>query len=133
MRPSHALYVGQRLLRPDGRIDGCRVTVNGRRLRAARSQRVWNHSPDGFEWGYRGSGPSQLALALVLDATDSSAIAGLCYGWFRDALVANWGDAWAITAGEIREWVEQWKNENPSSWAAFAAEGDEIPLEGGAP
>lgn len=26
-----------------------------------------NHSPDGFNWGYGGSGPSQLALALVAD------------------------------------------------------------------
>lgn len=27
-----------------------------------------NHSPDGFEWGYNGSGPAQLALALLADA-----------------------------------------------------------------
>ena len=26
-----------------------------------------NHSPDGFEWGYYGSGPAQLALALLCD------------------------------------------------------------------
>jgi len=32
------------------------------------SQAVWNHSPDGFEWGYSGSGPAQLALAILLDA-----------------------------------------------------------------
>lgn len=133
MRPSHVIYRGERLRHADPLLAGCRVTVNGRRLRPERSQRVWAHTPYGFEWGYRGAGPSQLALALVLDATDSSAIAGLCYGWFRDAVVSQWGDVWAITAGEIRDWVQQWKRENPSSWAAFAAEGDEIPLEGGAP
>ena len=27
-----------------------------------------NHSPDGFEWGYGGSGPSQPALAMIADA-----------------------------------------------------------------
>jgi hypothetical protein len=27
-----------------------------------------NHSPTGFEWGYGGSGPAQLALALLADA-----------------------------------------------------------------
>jgi hypothetical protein len=27
-----------------------------------------NHSPTGFEWGYGGSGPAQLALALALAA-----------------------------------------------------------------
>lgn len=26
-----------------------------------------NHSPSGFEWGYMGSGPAQLALALLAD------------------------------------------------------------------
>ena len=26
-----------------------------------------NHSPTGFEWSYRGSGPVQLALALLAD------------------------------------------------------------------
>lgn len=30
------------------------------------SQRYRNHSPDGFAWGYGGSGPAQLALALCL-------------------------------------------------------------------
>lgn len=28
---------------------------------------VANHSPSGFEWGYGGSGPAQLALAILLD------------------------------------------------------------------
>jgi len=31
------------------------------------SQTLYNHSPDGFEWGYAGSGPSQLALAILAD------------------------------------------------------------------
>jgi hypothetical protein len=29
---------------------------------------LYNHSPDGFEWGYGGSGPAQTALALLADA-----------------------------------------------------------------
>jgi hypothetical protein len=29
---------------------------------------IRDHSPDGFEWGYGGSGPAQLALALCVDA-----------------------------------------------------------------
>lgn len=28
---------------------------------------LWNHSPTGFCWGYSGSGPAQLALALLAD------------------------------------------------------------------
>ncbi len=29
---------------------------------------LFSHSPTGFEWGYAGSGPAQLALALLADA-----------------------------------------------------------------
>jgi len=28
---------------------------------------LYNHSPDGFEFGYSGSGPAQLALAILAD------------------------------------------------------------------
>lgn len=43
------------------------VWLNGKRLNPAKSQKIWNHSPDGFNWGYGGSGPAQLALAICLE------------------------------------------------------------------
>jgi hypothetical protein len=43
-----------------------RVFVDGKELSPAQSLKVFNHSPDGFNWGYGGSGPAQLALALLL-------------------------------------------------------------------
>lgn len=36
---------------------------------------VRDHSPTGFAWGYGGSGPAQLALALLIDATGNEALA----------------------------------------------------------
>lgn len=42
------------------------VYLDGEYLDPGPSQKVWNHSPDGFNWGYGGSGPSQLALAVTL-------------------------------------------------------------------
>ena len=50
------------------------VTVNGRALDPRFD--LWNHSPTGFEWGYAGSGPAQLALALLADhlADDQEAL-----------------------------------------------------------
>jgi hypothetical protein len=44
------------------------IYLDGRLLTPMRSQAVWNHSPDGFNWGYGGSGPAQLALAILLAA-----------------------------------------------------------------
>jgi len=49
-----------------GFMDTRTVLVDGRLLDPAPSQRLWNHSPDGFNWGYAGSGPAQLALAVLL-------------------------------------------------------------------
>jgi hypothetical protein len=49
-----------------GFTDDRRVFINGEELLPRRSQKVLNHSPDGFSWGYGGSGPSQLALAILL-------------------------------------------------------------------
>ncbi len=46
------------------------VFIDDRLLRPERSQKVYNHSPDGFNWGYGGSGPAQLALAILLKFTD---------------------------------------------------------------
>lgn len=34
------------------------VYVDGKRLDPEPSQKVRNHSPDGFYWGYGGSGPA---------------------------------------------------------------------------
>lgn len=39
-------------------------------LHPKKSQAVYNHSPDGFSWGYYGSGCAQLALAVLLELTD---------------------------------------------------------------
>ena len=39
-------------------------------LHPRKSLAVYNHSPDGFAWGYGGSGPAQLALAILLRATN---------------------------------------------------------------
>lgn len=44
-----------------------KVFLNEIELDPAESQLVWNKSPDGFNWGYAGSGPAQLALAILLE------------------------------------------------------------------
>ena len=44
-----------------------KVWVDGKELSPRYSQKVYNHSPDGFNWGYGGSGPAQFALAVCLE------------------------------------------------------------------
>jgi hypothetical protein len=55
-----------------GDITTKKIKVNGKILSPEHSLKVINHSPDGFNWGYEGSGPAQLALALLLLRTDES-------------------------------------------------------------
>jgi len=48
------------------------VKLDGKLLDPKPSQAIINHSPDGFNWGYGGSGPAQLALAIMLELTGKS-------------------------------------------------------------
>lgn len=43
------------------------VWLDEKKLNPSHSQKYYNHSPNGFNWGYEGSGPAQLALAIVLE------------------------------------------------------------------
>jgi len=57
----------------DGEIkDVDRIVFNGsgKTLDLEASLKIVNHSPTGFCWGYGGSGPSQLALAILRDHFD---------------------------------------------------------------
>ena len=44
--------------------------LDGNYLSPERSQKIFNHSPNGFNVGYGGSGPAQLALAILLELID---------------------------------------------------------------
>jgi hypothetical protein len=55
-----------------GEASSRRVWLDDKELTAKRSQKHYNHSPDGFNWGYMGSGPAQLALAVLLEVNDDA-------------------------------------------------------------
>lgn len=55
-----------------GEYPSRQVYLDNQLLTPHESQKVYNHSPNGFNWGYCGSGPAQLALAIVLKLTSKS-------------------------------------------------------------
>lgn len=63
--------------------------INGKTITPEKSLALVNHSPDGFEFGYGGSGPSQLALAILLEIVESQVIAVKCYQKFKWDFIAN--------------------------------------------
>lgn len=88
------------------RLGGFTVTKDEIALNPMPSQKVYNHSPNGFSWGYGGSGPAQLALALLLEETDEQmAIAN--YQQFKWDVVAQWpmDSTFEITSEDIQTWL----------------------------
>lgn len=73
-----------------------------------------NHSPDGFNWGYLGSGPSQLALALLADALADDQRALRLYLEFKFRVVARWpqGGRWTMSADAIRQYADTIEEED---------------------
>jgi len=61
------------------------VYINGVHMIPDGSLRIRNHSPDGFNWGYGGSGPAQFALALLMLYVDADTAQlhyqDLKFGW----------------------------------------------------
>jgi len=67
---------------------------------------IANHSPTGFEWGYQGSGPAQLALAILVDFTGDTAIEPFVYQQFKATVIANIDeDTWSMTDEEVAGWL----------------------------
>jgi hypothetical protein len=69
---------------------------------------LYNHSPNGFEWGYHGSGPAQLALAILAHHTMDDDKAVRLHQYFKDDIVARFDrDEWEISSGDIDRWLTQ--------------------------
>lgn len=66
-----------------------------------------NHSPDGFNWGYGGSGPAQLALAICAAALGDDVLALELYQDYKWHLIAKIEvDNWTLPASEVLAWAE---------------------------
>ena len=82
------------------------VTIDGQRLNWQDSLALQCHSPTGINWGFTGSGPAQLALALLLEVTDRET-ALRHYMRFRDGVIARIATgSWAATTADLAKWLE---------------------------
>jgi hypothetical protein len=99
----HNVYEGRHQLPEHDYV----VLKNGVPLDPARSLAVRNHSPTGFAWSYSGSGPAQLALALLLEETDNQRLAETHYQAFKAEVIARLprDQRWTITSADIRRWI----------------------------
>jgi uncharacterized protein DUF6166 len=92
-----------------------------------------NHSPDGPNWGYMGSGPAQLALALAADALNDDGRASHIYQHIKGPIQKDWGrDCWSMTDERLLEIIHAAEQAHPRP-PAEQAEYDRDAKTGGKP
>ena len=86
------------------------VTVDGCPLNPRLD--LYNHSPTGFEWGYCGSGPAQLALAILADHLADDRQALDMYQRFKWAVIAELPrkQGWTLTSLVIDQILQNIRN-----------------------
>jgi len=93
-------YRGKRIY---GDCPGVEVTVDGKPLK-----HIVHHSPNGFEWGYSGSGPADLALSILADYLGDYNKAWLWHQHFKFCFVAGFSEpGWELTGSEINKYLQE--------------------------
>ena len=91
--------------------DGCIVELDNEgyttQLSLEKSLQVVDHSPDGYQCGYSGSGTAQLAAAILNEVTDDPELTRTYYQLFKFDHVAKWeGLTFEISEDEVRNWLQ---------------------------
>lgn len=116
------IYRGKRT---EGGVDVSVLVIDRRERKRVRAVRhIPFHSPAGFKWGYQGSGPADLALAILVDyfrerpprtgwlagkkfsrwTVDSTAFTH--HQDFKREIVAQFGDEWELSDLQIDTWLK---------------------------
>jgi len=97
-------YRGERY--PDGQLCVDVIEEDGRRRPLDPRRDLFNHSLTGFECGYAGSGPAQLALAILADRLGDHRRAVALHQAFKEAVVATLPQTgFTLPEIEVRAWL----------------------------
>jgi uncharacterized protein (DUF2249 family) len=80
----------------------CTVTADGDPLNCRYD--LLSASPAGFEWNYRGSGPAQLAIAVLAHAYGDEFAKSRYQQFKRDIVSELPEDGWILTKRDLDEW-----------------------------
>ena len=77
---------------------------------------LYNHSPTGFEWGYGGSGPAQLALAILADVLEDDDRAVQLHQQFKWRAIASIHrkERWYLSRSKVLEIVSEIEKDTSS-------------------
>jgi len=87
----------------------CAVTVDGEPLDFRYD--LLSASRSGFEWGYGGSGPAQLAGVLLAHALDDEAACDHYQQFKRETIADLPEKAWTLHAADLDAWYEEVSND----------------------
>ena len=94
-------------------IGSCQVFVKLTETNDVPLKHIIRHSPDGFQWGYGGSGPSDLALSILTDYDNRYGLKGLkinnIYQQFKEDFLVVVGKDLSISFEEIEKWLDKIK------------------------
>ena len=68
---------------------------------------IAHRSPTGHEWGFWGSGPAQLALAILMTVTDADEAKRRYEAFRRSVIVRITKDSWTLTTVQVEEWLRR--------------------------
>ena len=94
---SNKVFAG---VRYPGRVSVTVGTPNNMRPLSPRLD-LRNHSPDGFEWGYGGSGPAQLALAIAAEVFGEKTALAIYQELKRELIEPLQADRWQLTIDQV--------------------------------
>ena len=109
------------------RIDGrAVVTFDGNPLDLRLDVR--RHHPSGPDWGYYGTGPAQLALAILLAAGAERETAERHYQTFKNCCIARIRHrCWTLDLRDVRRWLESAAH---SDFVFLEAQRQDLPPDG---
>jgi Family of unknown function (DUF6166) len=101
-------YTGYRLPGDQGTVGRAIVTVHeeGQEPRPLALRHDLRRHSEEFNWGYGGSGPAQLALALAADVLGDIEAAQDVYQRLKFQLVGRFArDGWSLTEDQLRQTI----------------------------
>lgn len=105
VEPEHVVYTGH----PEKAGGPCKVVVvgNGDPYDLDPRFDIERRSPTGFQWGHGGSGPAQLALALLADATGNDDLAYRYHQSLKWDVISRVPQkrGWSFTRRYILDWL----------------------------
>lgn len=101
---ANRLYIGRRSVMAPGQRGITEVVVVQVGKERPLTHHV-HHSPDGWEWGFVGSGAAELARDLLFDHLDCEPPPALYHLFLHQIVAALPFEGWEITTVQLSQWL----------------------------